>query len=91
MNKQVSEEERYTRAMLKVKSIRRFYIHLAIYCVVMPFLGYRNYSESSAFFWSLFPLFGWGFGLLMHGFRVLGKTSKWEKRKIKEYINNENF
>lgn len=87
----VSEEEKYTKAMLKVKELKGFYSHLAAYCIVMPFLGYSNYMNSPNFYWFWFPLLGWGFALFMHGFRIFGKTLQWEERKIQEFMNDENF
>tara|TARA_B100000809_G_scaffold3549_1_gene3838 strand:+ start:45041 stop:45316 length:276 start_codon:yes stop_codon:yes gene_type:complete len=91
MEEELSKEERYTKAMLKVKELKGFYGHLTAYCIVMPFLAYLNYSTSPQFYWFWFPLLGWGFGLFMYSLQVLGRTSKWEERKIREYMNNENF
>jgi hypothetical protein len=87
----VSEEEKYTKAILKVKKLKGFYGHLFAYCIVIPSLIYLNISTSPQFYWFWFPLLGWGFGLFMHSLQVLVKTSRWEESKIKEYMNDENF
>ena len=87
----VSEEEKYTKAMLKVKELKGFYGHLLAYCIVMPSLVYFNITTSPHFYWFWFPLLGWGFGLFMHSLQVLWKPSKWEERKIIGYMNDENF
>lgn len=88
---ELTEEERYTKALLKVKELKAFYGHLFVFLIIMSVLCYKNYTESPGYLWVLFPLFGWGFGLLMHGIRVLGKPLKWEERKIEKYLNDENF
>jgi len=87
----LSEEEKYTRAKLKVKEIKEFYDHAISFCVLIPILIYLNILNSPSFYWFWFPAAGWGFGLLMHAIRVFAKPSKWEERKIQEYMNDENF
>lgn len=91
LNGNLTEEEKYTRAMLKVKEIKEFYGHAIAFCVVIPLLIYLNVLNSPGFYWFWFPIGGWGFGLLMHAIRVFKKTSRWEERKIQEYMNDENF
>lgn len=91
MEQKISEEERYTRAVLKMKQVKGFYTHLLVYCVIIPFLIFINVNNDPSFTWYWFPVLGWGIGLFMHGLHVFGKTSKWEQRKIREYMNDENF
>jgi len=87
----LSEEERYARAVLRVKELKAFYGHLTAYCIVIPILIYINLKTSAEFHWFWFPILGWGFGLLILGLQVFIKTTKWEERKIQEYMNDENF
>jgi 2TM domain len=55
--------------------------------VVIPLLVFVNLKYSGGFQWFWFPAFGWGFGLVMKGLRVYGFSSKWEERKIQEFMN----
>lgn len=91
MKQNISEEERYTRAVLKMKKLKGFYSHLLVYCTIIPFLIFINVTNDPSFNWFWFPVLGWGIGLSLHGLVVFGKTSKWEERKIQEYMNDENF
>lgn len=43
-------------------------LHATVYFVVN--LGLIGLSFANGRHWALFPLFGWGFGLLMHGLAV---------------------
>ena len=47
-----------------------FYIHLTAYVTVNPFLAFINYRTSPQYWWCLWPLFGWGIGLVFHWFAV---------------------
>ncbi|WP_225942020.1 2TM domain-containing protein [Sporosarcina limicola] len=41
--------------------------------------------------WFIYPLLGWGIGIVVHGFSVFGGRlffgADWEKRKIDKYMN----
>ena len=90
------ENEKYIEAKKRVKDIKDFYIHLAVFSVVIVIIiiinvaayatGRSDYGGWN--FWFLFPFGFWGFAVLMHGLRtfVFGKESSWEKRKIKEVM-----
>ncbi|MFD0797946.1 2TM domain-containing protein [Maribacter chungangensis] len=88
------EDKRYEKAKERVQAIKGFYGNLTSYLIVIPILIYINYRTTS-FAWFLFPAIGWGFGLLGHGLQaygynpILGKS--WEERKIKQYMDDENF
>ncbi|MCE9532262.1 MAG: 2TM domain-containing protein [Planctomycetes bacterium] len=43
-----------------------FNIHLAVYLAVNALLIIINLATSSGYLWFLWPLFGWGLGLLAH-------------------------
>ena len=86
------EDKRYLRAKEKVEKMKGFYANLISYIVVIPFLAYLNYRTTS-FPWIVFPIFGWGFGLIMHGMEVYGYNpllgKDWEERKIREFMDKE--
>ncbi len=82
-----TENNAYYEAKQKVENLKEFYGSLISYCVVIPFLIFINLRYSPHFQWFWFPMFGWGFGLVMKALRVYGFSSNWEERKIKEFMN----
>ncbi|PKP13102.1 MAG: histidine kinase [Bacteroidetes bacterium HGW-Bacteroidetes-3] len=93
MKTEAIENSKYLRAVERVHDIKEFYGSLISYCIIIPFLIFINLKFSPHFHWFWFPMFGWGIGLVFHGFKafsynpILGKG--WEERKIKEYMENE--
>ncbi len=69
-------------------------MHLIVYVIVIIVLMTINLITMKVsgyrFYWFLFPLGGWGFGIFWHamGIFVFGRSagSKWEQRKIKEIM-----
>jgi hypothetical protein len=62
-----------------------FFIHSIIYCCVNTVLVTVNLLFVREFLWFLFPLCGWGIGIVMHyifGIRRLGKNIKREEHRI---------
>jgi hypothetical protein len=84
-----NENKAYYSAKKKVDQMKRFYSSLISYCLIMPFLIFINLKYNSGFQWFWFPMFGWGFGLVMKGLRVYGYSSNWEERKIQEILKKE--
>lgn len=87
-------DKRYQRAKKKVDDLKGFYIHAAIYFVMVPVFIYLNYI-STDFPWALFPILGWGWGVLGHAAEVFGWNpffnKKWESRKIEKLMEDEDF
>lgn len=88
------DEKRYQKAKERVEAIKSFYGNLVSYCIVIPILVYINYRTTS-FPWVIFPALGWGFGVIAHGMEAFGYNpifgKSWEERKMKEYMEDENF
>lgn len=82
------------QAMKRVKEIKGFYQHLAIFVVVNIFLIGINllerFSQGEAELWFIFPTVGWGIGLAAHAFSVYGGEKffgeEWEQKKLRELI-----
>jgi hypothetical protein len=85
-----NEKSAYYKAKKRVEELKGFYGNLISYCCVIPFLIFINLKFSPEFHWFWFSAAGWGFGLLMHAFKVFGYSSNWEERKIKEILNKQN-
>lgn len=82
---------KYNRAKERVQKMKEFYGNLVSYCVVIPFLIFINYKTTGFDLpWVIFPITGWGIGLLFHYAEAFdhhpffGKD--WEKRKIQKYM-----
>lgn len=88
------ENKRYERAKQKVDDLKGFYVHLTIYLIFVPVFIYFN-TQSTSFPWALFPILGWGWGVLGHASETFGwnpvLNKSWEKRKIEEYMKDKDF
>jgi energy-coupling factor transporter transmembrane protein EcfT len=95
MEKEFTKEQRYFQAQKRVRDVKGFYTHLAIYCVVISLLIFINLKYEPHFHWFWFSLTGWGIGFFSHwfrifGFRLLGFGKNWEDKKIKKIMNEQN-
>lgn len=84
------ENKAYFRAKKRVEELKGFYGNIISYCCVIPFLVFINLRFSPGFQWFWFSALGWGFGVVMHAFKVFGYSSDWEERKIREILEKEN-
>ena len=87
-------EKKYARAKEHVEKLKGFYIHFAIYLMMMPVFIFLNF-RSTGFPWAIFPIVGWGFGVAGHAMETfnynpfLGKD--WEEKKMKELMDEDEF
>jgi hypothetical protein len=86
----MDEQEKLARARQQVAALKGFYIHLAVFVLVMAVLFIINLATASSW-WVQWPLLGWGIGVLAHGVAVSGRVSQavtdWEARKTKQLID----
>lgn len=84
----MSEEEIYSLARKRVEEKKGFYTHLAVYVVVNIILVIIWWFTDAGFPWFVFPLGGWGIGLLFHflGVFVFSRQTGWEKREIEKEV-----
>ncbi|SEL41090.1 hypothetical protein SAMN04487910_2373 [Aquimarina amphilecti] len=94
-NIEIVKDLKYKRAKDRVKKIKEFYGSLTAYCIVIPFLIFINYRTTGfSLPWFIFPMAGWGLGLLFHYSEafdhhpIFGKD--WEKKKIRKYMDESN-
>ena len=85
-----NENSAYYRAKKRVEELKGFYGNLISYCCIIPILILINFRYSPQFQWFWFSAAGWGFGVIMHAFKVFGYSSNWEERKIKEILDKQN-
>jgi vacuolar-type H+-ATPase subunit I/STV1 len=58
------------RAVKRLKKRRDFAAHLLVYAMVNTFIVVIWAMTSSGFFWPIFPMVGWGIGVVMNGWDV---------------------
>ena len=83
------EENAYYKAKKRVEELKGFYGNFTTYCIVIPSLVLINYFTYWDHKWFIYPMLGWGLGVLFHGVSVFGYGKSWEERKIQEIINKE--
>lgn len=81
------------KARKRVRELKDFYTHAAIFALVNAFLLAINLLDFSGTLWALWPLGGWGIALLMHAVTVYGLfglgSTAWEERKVRELVLQE--
>lgn len=92
------EEAKYHEAMKKVKRIKGFYTHAAVFVLVnimIVVINIQNLETGENYFQfkNFTTFFLWGIGLLSHGLSVFMPNwimgENWEDRKIKEFMEKE--
>ncbi|KAA3638088.1 MAG: hypothetical protein DWQ02_05620 [Bacteroidetes bacterium] len=66
----MKNEEAYQHAKNNVELKRSFKTHLIVYVGVMLLLLIINISKSPENLWVIWPAFGWGIGLFVHGLKA---------------------
>ncbi len=66
----MEDHEAYNRAKKRAEAKLGFYVHLSVYIVVCTLLVVINLFTSPDQMWAIWPLMGWGIGLLFHALSV---------------------
>ncbi|SRX54997.1 2TM domain-containing protein [Aequorivita sp. CIP111184] len=86
-------EKKYKLAQKRVEKLKGFYIHLVIYILFAPVFIYLNYISQAGFPWALFPIVGWGIGVMGHAAETFNYNpffgKNWEERKIRELMDKD--
>jgi uncharacterized membrane protein len=77
-------ETRRDQAIARLKQKREFLTHLFAYVVVNTFIIVIWLFTGAGFFWPIFPILGWGIGLVFHAWDVY-----WRKPITEEQIRHE--
>jgi len=72
----MENRELYEKAEKRVEAKLGFYIHLVVYILVNALLIIINMRFSPEYSWFIWPLIGWGIGLLFHAMRVFAFTGE---------------
>jgi hypothetical protein len=77
-------------AFAHVRKLKGFYLHFAVYCIVISFLTILNLFTSPHYLWVIWVALGWGVGVLLHGLGVFEKfpflNGEWERRQVEKYL-----
>ncbi|WP_404383054.1 2TM domain-containing protein [Knoellia locipacati] len=65
------DEELRARAVKRLNDKRGLMAHVIAYVTVNLLLVAVWYLTGAGFFWPVFPLFGWGIGVIFHAWDVL--------------------
>ena len=88
-----SEEKKYYQAKERVDKMKEFYANLVSYIGVNTFLIFVNYYTGWGHKWFIYPLIGWGIGVMFHYFEAFGYYpflgKNWEEKKIKELMEED--
>ena len=84
----------YANARKRLENLKAFYWSGIAYCIVIPILFVINYKTSwHAHKWFIYPMLGWGVGMVAQAYEVFGKNryfgKTWEDRKLKEFMKEE--
>ena len=65
-----------------------FYRNLASFVLVNAFLVALNLLTSPGTFWAIWPLLGWGIGIVSQAFGVFGNRASggWQERRVQELM-----
>ncbi len=92
------DKELFIKAQIKVRRIRMFYLHFALYIIVVALLMYNFYIvagpyKNNIISLNLSVLVAWTVFIIVHGLTVFkGKqifNKSWEDKKIKKFLNEE--
>ena len=89
MSVQMSEEELYREARKRVEEKKGFFIHLTVYIIVNIMLVLIwAFPGGGGFPWFVFPLGGWGIGILFHFLEafVFSRQTDWERKAIEKEV-----
>ncbi len=75
------------QAIYRIRSRQQFYAHLAFFLVMSAYLIVLWDRSDAPDFWPVWPLLGWGIGLVAHGSHVFGWRKPISEKRIQREIN----
>jgi hypothetical protein len=84
----MNQSPAYRDAKRHVERKLGFYIHLTAYLVVNTGFVLFNMLMAPAKIWAIWPVLGWGIGLLFHGLAVFlhAPGAAWKERMIEDEL-----
>lgn len=72
----------YTTKARRANARLDFYSHLTVYVLINLMLAGLNWIITPSILWFVFPLAGWGIGLVIHGLMVFMAGGPVRKRRL---------
>lgn len=89
-----TEDKIYLRAKAKVKQLKDFYDHFRTFCITLPFIIWADVNYTPEIAWSIPALALWGTAIAIHWLFIMDRVPffnrKWEERKIREIMEQNN-
>ena len=78
----------YQKAEKRVEAKLGFYLHLFIYIMSSLIMVIVNLNFTKGPFWAMWPVLGWGFGIVFHAFGVFafGEGSAMKEKMIEKEL-----
>lgn len=77
-------------AFAKVRRIKKFYLNLIQYVVVLCVLTVINLLTNPGYFWVIWPALGWGIALASHALKTFELipflNADWEKKQVENHL-----
>jgi hypothetical protein len=77
-------------ALMQVRKIKGFYLHLAQYVIVMGLISIANAVFYPRYFWAGWVVFSWGVGIIIHGMQAFDLVpflnGDWERREVEKRL-----
>jgi hypothetical protein len=80
----MNDDELRAEAIKRVRAKREFRQHLGVYVIVNLGLIGIWAATGADYFWPVWPILGWGLGLLFHGYSVF-----WQRPITEDEIQRE--
>ncbi len=75
-------EEQRQRAVRRIRAKRGFRVHFAVYLAVNALLVLIWAMTSTTYFWPVWPMLGWGIGVVAHAVSVYVRPSEISETQI---------
>jgi len=81
----------YHKAKKRVKKVKKFYTNLFAFVVMSAFFVVINMLTmgSNPHFWAIYPIMGWGLGIIFQAYDVFGFGRNWEDKMILEEMQKQ--
>lgn len=79
-------EDQRQWAINRIRAKRAFWVHLTVYILVNALLVFIWAINTSDYFWPMWPMLGWGIGVVAHAVGVGVGTSKITEERIAREI-----
>lgn len=79
-------EEQRRQAISRIRAKRGFWMHFASYIFVNLLFVLIWFTTGSGYYWPVWPMLGWGIGLVAHALAVFGGFRPISEEQIQKEI-----